>query len=149
MAATIVITKCTVSDWKTIMDISRLTFAETFEADNTPEDMEKYLQEHFNEALVKQELSNPDSLFYIAELDGVTGAYMKLNKGAAQTERDYPNSVEVQRIYVAKAYKGKRLGSELMKKAIEWARELHVEYIWLGVWEFNPAAIAFYKKFGF
>ena len=36
-----------------------------------------------------------------------------------------------------------------MKFAISKATELKKNYIWLGVWEENPAAIKFYKAHGF
>jgi ribosomal protein S18 acetylase RimI-like enzyme len=36
-----------------------------------------------------------------------------------------------------------------MAKAVDAARELGGETIWLGVWERNSRAIAFYEKCGF
>ena len=36
-----------------------------------------------------------------------------------------------------------------MKKCLDLASELKKELVWLGVWEHNPRAIDFYKKFGF
>lgn len=37
----------------------------------------------------------------------------------------------------------------LYAKAIETAKDLGSEYVWLGVWEENQRAISFYKKNGF
>ena len=143
------IKQCDISDLQQIIEIGRLTFAETFEKDNTPEDMQKYLDESFNSTVIQKELTNPNSYFYLAYYDGHLAGYMKLNTDSAQTEKDYPNSLEVQRIYIAKQFKRKHIGAVLIEKAIEIARDKHVEYVWLGVWEFNDAAIAFYKKYGF
>ncbi|MEC0789915.1 GNAT family N-acetyltransferase, partial [Bacillus haynesii] len=41
------------------------------------------------------------------------------------------------------------LGKYLFNKAVEIAKERNKKKIWLGVWEKNENAIAFYKKMGF
>jgi RimJ/RimL family protein N-acetyltransferase len=47
-------------------------------------------------------------------------------------------------------YRGKRLGTQLLSKTIEHARDVnHLEKIELDVFESNQAAIALYRKFGF
>ncbi|MEQ9307648.1 MAG: GNAT family N-acetyltransferase [Marinoscillum sp.] len=75
--------------------------------------------------------------------------YYKMKLNVAQTERHYPNSVEIERIYVATGHKGKGLGKHMILHACETAQLANARYIWLGVWEKNPAAIAFYQKMGF
>ncbi len=129
--------------------ISELTFRETFASTNSQEDMDKYCTEHFNEMQLEKEIQTTGSRFYLAQIDGETAAYMKLNYGKAQTETEFPDSLEIQRLYVAKKFKGKRIGSELIAQAEEIARTVHASYIWLGVWEHNDAAISFYEAKGF
>jgi ribosomal protein S18 acetylase RimI-like enzyme len=46
-------------------------------------------------------------------------------------------------------YIGKGVGRELMAAAIREAGQRGCDSVWLGVWEKNPRAIAFYKKWGF
>ena len=58
-------------------------------------------------------------------------------------------ALEIERIYVAKAFHGKKVGQILYEKAIHIAKQMNVAYVWLGVWEENPRAIHFYKKNGF
>ncbi|MEY4459269.1 MAG: hypothetical protein RIT38_474, partial [Bacteroidota bacterium] len=69
--------------------------------------------------------------------------------GASQTELKDNTALEIERIYVAKAFHGKKIGQLLYDKAIEVAKVKMVEYIWLGVWEENHRAINFYTKNGF
>jgi len=149
----LVFKKCTIDDVPALAEIGALTFKETFAAENTEEDMAKYLQEDFNEEKIYAEVADKDSIFIIAqtESDGglKTAAYMKVNFPSAQTEKGYENSLEIQRIYVAKACKGRGIGSHFMEKALEIARENKVEYVWLGVWEKNYKAIKFYQDKGF
>ena len=141
--------QCSIEDYEQIISLGSKTFFETFAETNTEADMKEYLETNFNIDQVKKELSNPLSTFYIAYYDDKPAAYMKLNQDGAQTGTNYPHSLEVQRIYVLKEFKRKGIGAVLMQNAIDLAKTLKVDYIWLGVWEHNPSAIAFYKKLGF
>jgi diamine N-acetyltransferase len=44
---------------------------------------------------------------------------------------------------------GTGLALRLMRRALDAARELGGRYAWLGVWERNARAMAFYRKAGF
>jgi diamine N-acetyltransferase len=59
------------------------------------------------------------------------------------------DSLEIERIYIRSKFQKLGLGKDLMNKAIEVAVEQGKNKIWLGVWEKNENAIAFYKKSGF
>jgi ribosomal protein S18 acetylase RimI-like enzyme len=50
---------------------------------------------------------------------------------------------------VAREWRGRGVGSELLAAAIEWARERGLHKLSLGVFAHNTAAIALYRKFGF
>jgi ribosomal protein S18 acetylase RimI-like enzyme len=50
---------------------------------------------------------------------------------------------------VVQEYLGKGAGRELMNAALNEARYLGCDCVWLGVWEKNQRAIDFYKKWGF
>lgn len=143
------IRKASLSNLETIQYISKQTFTETFSEINTPENMEKYLQENFNTAQLTLEINNPDSPFYIAFCDNEPVGYLKLNRGNAQTETIKDETIEIQRIYVLNAFHGKKIGQLLLDQAINVAKEYHADYIWLGVWEENHRALQFYGKNGF
>lgn len=143
------IRKATTKDLGTVQLIGRETFFETFADSNTEEDMKKYLEDSFNDDQLTIELSNPDSLFYIAWEDENPVGYLKLNKGNAQTEMQDDMALEIERIYVKTSYHGKKVGQLLYDKALEVAQQQHHSYLWLGVWEKNPRAIRFYEKNGF
>ena len=143
------IKKAVLADLKIIQNISKQSFTETFAAINSPENMEKYLEESFNTTQLTSEISNPDSPFYIAFWEKEPVGYLKLNSGNAQTESIKDNAIEIQRIYVLQAFHGKKIGQILLDEAIKIAHQEAVEYIWLGVWEENHRAIQFYTKNGF
>ena len=143
------IRKLDITDLENLQKISILTFRETFEEVNTKEDMQKYLDENLSVEKLKSELENPNSEFYFAENDKLILGYLKINFGNAQTENQGNETLEIERIYVLKAFLGQKIGQILFDKAIEIGREKNLEYVWLGVWEENHRAIKFYKKNGF
>jgi ribosomal protein S18 acetylase RimI-like enzyme len=143
------IKKAYLEDLITIQNISKQSFTETFAAINTPENMEKYLQESFNTAQLTTEINNPDSPFYIAFWNMEPVGYLKLNLGDAQTEIVKDTTLEIQRIYVLQAFHGKKIGQLLLDEAIKIAQQIPVNSIWLGVWEENHRALQFYTKNGF
>ena len=145
----IFIKKISENDLSIIKDISINTFIETFSKDNTPEDTEKYIQTNFTDEKMLSEIKTSGSQFFVAFLDNKPVAYLKLNIGEAQTEKQGNDSMEIQRIYVLSEFKGKRIGSLLMKKAEEEAKKINIKRIWLGVWEHNDAALGFYYKKGY
>jgi ribosomal protein S18 acetylase RimI-like enzyme len=75
--------------------------------------------------------------------------YLKLNLADAQTELKRENSIEIERIYILKDYHGKKVAQLLFETALTIANERNASFIWLGVWEHNPRAIHFYKKYSF
>lgn len=145
----ITVSKALTSDVKTLQTIGKQTFFETFAADNTEEDMEKYLEKNFTVEKITKELNNPESTFFIAWQDTDAIGYLKLNTGAAQTELQDDTALEIERIYVKSDYHGKKIGQILYDKALETANAQHKKSIWLGVWEENLRAIKFYEKNGF
>lgn len=58
-------------------------------------------------------------------------------------------SLEIERIYIKSKFQKHGLGKYLLNKVMEIAMERDKKIIWLGVWEKNENAIAFYKKMGF
>jgi ribosomal protein S18 acetylase RimI-like enzyme len=56
---------------------------------------------------------------------------------------------EIPRFYVDARFHGRGLAHDLMALAIQRAAAAGVATLWLGVWEHNPKALAFYRKWGF
>lgn len=111
--------------------------------------MEAYAAATYTPQKMSAELSNPNSEFYFAMVDGQPAGYIKLNTGDAQNELKHSNSLEVERIYVLEEYHGKRIGGDLLNFAIDTAKARQMDFIWLGVWEHNHKAIGFYQHNGF
>lgn len=145
----ITLKKATPADVAQLQAIGRQTFSETFSASNTAADMDAYLADGFSTDRLTAELNNADVEIYLALLDNDVIGYLKLNTGQSQTELKGENGLEIERIYVLTTYHGRKVGQLLYDKAMQIARQLAVDYVWLGVWEHNPRAISFYRKNGF
>lgn len=143
------IRKINLADLHKLQQISRETFQETFAGSNSQENMNTYLSENLSLDKLRSELNNPDSFFYFATQDTNVIGYLKINKGNAQTEKISDRSIEIERIYTLAIYHGKGIGQMLLEYAIKRGIELHANTVWLGVWEENLRAIAFYRKHGF
>ena len=55
---------------------------------------------------------------------------------------------EVERIYLLNDFQRQGLGKVLFEKAVALGKEKGYRKLWLGVWEHNSLALAFYKKLG-
>src|SRR4051812_2235227 len=107
------ITRATINDIERLQKIGRKTFYETFSAANTEENMNRYLEEGFSTDKLTEELTNPDSEFYLAWFAGDVIGYLKLNFGTSQTELKDNRALEIERIYVLKEFHGKKVGQIL------------------------------------
>lgn len=136
-------------DMDALCAIGRQTFMETFGKDNTTADMEQYLNGRFSREKITAEWQDPGSRFFLAEQDGRAIGYLKVNRGTFQTEAMGDKAMEIERIYVLREFHRQGIGSMMMEQAYSVAKEWQAEWIWLGVWERNPEAIAFYERSGF
>lgn len=132
-----------------LQNLARTTFIESFAEQNSPEQLAEYLNRAFSEAQLLQELQTPSSWFYGLRWGDEMVGYLKINASGAQSDLQMPNSLEIERIYLLQQAQGKGFGRLLLNTAIQQARLKGCERIWLGVWEHNTAAIAFYEHMGF
>ncbi|RSD29001.1 GNAT family N-acetyltransferase [Mesobacillus subterraneus] len=143
------IKKCSIEDIKDLQEISRETFYETFKEQNSAENMEAYLERAFNRTQLEKEVSTAYSEFFFVYFHDEIAGYLKLNTEGAQSEQMGEDTLEIERIYIRTKFQKHGLGKYLLNKAVEIAMEHHKKKVWLGVWEKNENAIAFYKKIGF
>ncbi|PKA83512.1 ribosomal protein S18 acetylase RimI-like enzyme [Ulvibacter sp. MAR_2010_11] len=133
----------------TLLSLSRSTYITAFAHLNKASDMELYLEQAFTLRKTKEEYKNPESFFFFAEYKGKLVGYLKLNLGKAQTETPFKNALEIQRIYVVEGFQGLKIGEHLLHFTTQFAISKKVDVIWLGVWEKNERAIAFYERHGY
>jgi diamine N-acetyltransferase len=146
---TTVIRPAGVPDAPWLAALAERTFRETYSAHNTPDNMERYVAQHFAPALQAAELADPRFITLVAEVGGQAAGYTQLGRGPAPDCVRGPDPLEIIRFYVDRPWHGQGLAQELMGAAADHAYATGARTLWLGVWERNPRAIAFYRKCGF
>ncbi len=146
---TVTIRNAKKEDAELIADMSRTTFYDVFAKDNTKEDMDIFMNEQFAKAALMKEVEEGDGIFILAYANNEPFGYARMRLTNTENILADENAIEIARIYVIQSAAGKGMGSALMQSCIAIAAEHNKTVIWLGVWEKNERAIAFYKRFGF
>ena len=141
--------RATVDDAYMLAQLGAQTFKETFAADNTAEDMAEYLASNFNLTQQTAELADDATTYLIAEVDSVTAGYAKLHAGEPAESIEGTEPIELVRLYVSREWLGRGVGEVLMRACLDEARGAGYRTMWLGVWERNTRAQAFYRKWNF
>ena len=144
------VVRATVADAAELARTAAMLFEQTFGEANTPEDMAAYVSEAFTEGRQRRDIEDPQSRIWLARADdGALVGYTHVRFGTwPPTEVAGACAAEIARLYADSNWHGRGLGAALMKKCIDTAREARADVLWLGVWERNARAIAFYKKEG-
>jgi diamine N-acetyltransferase len=145
----LIIREANPADARPLSQLAEQTFRATFGALNTAENMDLHCQASYGEAIQAAEIADPDMVTLLAENEAELVGFAQLRWGKA------PDCVlgqapgEIQRLYVAADWHGKGIAPALMNGCLQELRQRGSDLVWLGVWEQNPRAIAFYHKFGF
>jgi ribosomal protein S18 acetylase RimI-like enzyme len=138
------------ADAATVAAFAARTFRETFEHDNSVEDMSLYLQSAYSHDKQAAELSNPDIVTLVVEEHHATIAFAMVRRnGPMPAVVAVPDPIELWRFYVDRPWHGQGVARALMNAALEAVHALGGQSVWLGVWERNVRAIGFYTKHGF
>jgi ribosomal protein S18 acetylase RimI-like enzyme len=132
-----------------LAEFAARTFSETYAAFNDPADMSSHLAAKYSEAKQAAEIADPGGTYLLAELDGRLVGYALVVGNRAPDGMALPAPVEVVRFYVASDWHGRGVAQSLMAACIAEGRRRGGGTLWLGVWQENPRAIAFYLKAGF
>jgi ribosomal protein S18 acetylase RimI-like enzyme len=146
---TITLRRALLEDMQVIANLAATIFKETFSDMMPQEELHTYVAEAFSKNRITSELSNEKAIFIVAFLDQTLIGYAKLNVDKPPKGLDVEKALEMERLYILKAYHGYRAGSELMQYCIDYARNGQFAIVWLAVWEKNLKAIGFYQKWGF
>jgi ribosomal protein S18 acetylase RimI-like enzyme len=137
------------SDAASLTVIAERTFRETFAADNPEENMDLHCAQNFRPEIQGREISDPQLITFLAEVAGDLVGFAQLRLAHSTSCVPGVRPAELHRIYVASKWHGRGVAHDLMRKAIGAAAQAGSDCIWLGVWERNLKAIAFYRKHGF
>lgn len=129
--------------------LAEVTFRDSFAATNDPADMEIHCSTNFGTEIQLREIQSPSLVTILGDDDGelVAFAQLRLRSPIECVPAEHPS--ELYRLYVMKRLHGLGMAHELMREVLDTVRMVASDRIWLGVWERNERALAFYRKFGF
>jgi GNAT superfamily N-acetyltransferase len=135
------------SDLPAIDGVFRQTFCDTFAHLYRAEDLAAFLAKFTPQAWA-DEFADPDYRFRVAEEDGEVVGYVKLGPSALPVDTD-KRAIELRQLYVLRDHHGTGVAATLTEWAIEQARRLGFEELYLTVYVDNPRARRFYDRYGF
>ncbi len=129
--------------------LAEKTFCDAFADSNTAENMQLHCAGSYGQALQLAEIRDPSRETWVAEIDSRLVAFAQLRLDATSPMISSQRPVEIQRFYVDASHHGTGLSHQLMAHVVARAKVGRAAALWLGVWERNPRALAFYRKWGF
>jgi diamine N-acetyltransferase len=136
-------------DAASLADLARTTFYDTFAATNDASDMALHLQRAYGVPQQTAELQDPGIATLLYEKEKQAVAYAQLRGDHVPDCVTGAAPIELWRFYVAKGFHGQGVAQALMERVKAEARARGARTLWLGVWEHNLRARAFYAKCGF
>lgn len=139
----------TTADAASLADLAARTFRDTFAAGTSADDMARHLAEAYGEAQQGRELTSSDIATLLVEVGDQLVAYAQLRHGPPPACVEGEAPLELWRFYVDQRWHGQGIAQALMLRADDEAHRRGGKTMWLGVWEHNARAQAFYRKCGF
>ncbi len=137
------------ADAAALAELAARTFHDTFAAENNPQDMALHSAQKYGVAQQSAELLDENICTLLAEIDGALAGYAQLQRGPAPPCVTGDAPMELWRLYVAQEWHGRGVALVLMNAVDTEVRKRGARTLWLGVWERNARAKAFYGKYGF
>src|SRR5262249_50265191 len=131
-----------------LADLARRTFHDTFAPSTNADDMVVYLAQAYGVEQQTRELDDRDITTLLVE-EGQPVAYAQVRAGKVPECVADRQAIELWRFYVDRPWHGRGIAQSLMSRVKDEARRRGAKTLWLGVWERNDRARAFYVKCGF
>jgi len=145
----IVIRAAGAADAELVADLARRTFIESFAQYNTEENMRIFLEKQNPKEKQMAEVGAPGRHFLLAYIGDSPAGYVSLRIAEPPGGLTGEKAIEIVQLYSDKTLIGKGVGPVLMQAALDLAGSMGFDWVWLGVWEHNHRAQAFYRKWGF
>lgn len=141
--------RATPEDAAALCALGRETFHDAFSASCGADDLAAYLAQTFNEARTANALQDSGVHHFVIEDNGSLVAYVKFGALSLPVPSPVHPSGELHRLYVRRDYQRRRLGARLLETFLSHGVSHNWKQAYLGVWEHNLRAIAFYRRYGF
>jgi GNAT superfamily N-acetyltransferase len=145
----VVVRRATRAEAARLAEFAARTFVDTFGSQNDPDHLASHVARHYHTDVQAAELANPHWVTLVIDGDDGYVGYAQLRTGDAPECAGSDAPVELVRFYVDRPWHGRGVARPFMDAVYRTAADMGGHTIWLGVWERNPRAIAFYEKIGY
>ena len=132
-----------------LVEMAAEAFRDTYREIVDPQDMEDYVTTALTADYFLPHVDDPSSGLLLAIAGARLVGYALVTRSAAPVCVNRYSPVELARIYLRREVIGKGYGAALMRAVQAEARRLRADGIWLGVYDRNLRARAFYQRWGF
>jgi ribosomal protein S18 acetylase RimI-like enzyme len=138
-------------DAQTLALVGAATFLDAFAGTLPGPSIVEHCRRHHTPAAYLTYLALPTTAIWIAETTHQNGpvGYSMVTAPDLPIPDPQPTDLELKRIYLLSRFHGSGAGPALMDRAIESARTLGARRLFLGVYDGNARALAFYARTGF
>ncbi len=117
-----IIRELTAAEVPQLLVLAEKMFRDTFTHNNTPEAMESYIAQDYTLEAFERDFAEPTAkCFLICDDDKIIG-YLRVRRNSEADHLIGSNNIEIQRLYVDKAYHGLKVADRLMQLAIDIAK---------------------------
>jgi ribosomal protein S18 acetylase RimI-like enzyme len=124
-------------------------FDDTFGQSAPAAEVAQFLAAHYGPRQQRAEIEHPGTRTRLVVDGAAIVAFYQLRLSPAEEDGRPGADVEISRFYVASEWHGRGVATPLMDAALADAFAAGARRVWLGVWEENARAIAFYRRCGF
>lgn len=138
---------CTQADIRDLIEISTKSYLEHYTYlwfDNGT----SYIKSNFNAGKISEEMSDPNSIFFLIGDGQKSVGLIKLNIDSKTNNFSADEALELERIYFIREGSGKGFGKKAIEFIKDFAKQQSKKIIWLKAME-SSTVIEFYKKQGF
>lgn len=138
-----------VQDVALLSYLSTVTFYELYEHEMSSSILFEYTETYFSERKIRDEINTEASRYFIAAVNEKPVGYFKIGKTIRPIKLEYPDYLEIERLYVLEEYLGQGVTSRLLDYCEELAKNEGNKLLWLSIWKKNTKAIAYFNSSGY
>ncbi|MDO8378689.1 GNAT family N-acetyltransferase [Phenylobacterium sp.] len=125
------------------------TFSDTFAHLYDPTDLAHFLASAYAVEKMASDLADPAKAAWVVEARGLAVGYAQCGPCELPHDEVTPQSRELKRFYLLKAWQNGGTGTRLFQETMAWMLEDGPRDLWIGVWSENHGAQRFYRRAGF
>ena len=149
MSTAVTIRPGATADAALLAELGARTFRDTYGAHTDARALEAFVASAFGEDVQRAEIADPASRYLFAEVAERAAGFALLRDERAPVQVTAEHPLHLVRLYVDRPFQHQGVGKALMRRSLDEAQDQGADAVWLGVWECNPRAIAFYARWDF